>query len=360
MRKLFLYTAAALTLTACSSTDVIDESVQSPAIGFNTLVGKNSRALTNTNFNKFYVYGSYTKSGAELTPFQVFHGETVTKTDGSWSYDDKRYWIPGASYKFFAYSCDGNAINGDNGTVGYPLVTTDTYTGPAQVLNINNYICNSSHQHDLVYAKAAGNPIIGLETNNKNVSFNFKHILSRVNVKFTSNFTDDYKIAISNVHIVNIRDKGNYAWSDPTTVSWVKSSVNRTDADKFINLDIEADKNIAINGQSEEEKVRTAYGYVIPYHYAENNVRLEFDITLYKQSGARDNELRESDIQVLQRHLKGSWAPKWNEGYSYTYNVLLDGTAASLEPIVFETAEDMNLDNWTPGTTQIDFNFSGN
>ena len=50
--------AVALSMTACTSTDLIEEGLESgAAIGFSTNI---TRALANDNFNKFMVYGGYT------------------------------------------------------------------------------------------------------------------------------------------------------------------------------------------------------------------------------------------------------------------------------------------------------------
>lgn len=60
MKKVLLFSAAMLALSSCSNTDVLEEGniQQTNAIGFQTLVNKESRALTNTSFKKFWVYGT--------------------------------------------------------------------------------------------------------------------------------------------------------------------------------------------------------------------------------------------------------------------------------------------------------------
>lgn len=55
MKKVLLFSAAILALSSCSNTDVLEEGniQQTNAIGFQTLVNKESRAITVDNFDQF-------------------------------------------------------------------------------------------------------------------------------------------------------------------------------------------------------------------------------------------------------------------------------------------------------------------
>ncbi|WP_290393129.1 fimbrillin family protein, partial [uncultured Muribaculum sp.] len=113
MKKVLLFSAAMLALSSCSNTDVLEEGniQQTNAIGFQTLVNKESRALTNTSFKKFWVYGTYHKASQDANKVIVFDGVNVLKgnteqgTSTGWGYSGTRYWIDGAIYNFYAYSC---------------------------------------------------------------------------------------------------------------------------------------------------------------------------------------------------------------------------------------------------------------
>ncbi len=344
----------AVALASCTQTDVLEEGVQSSAIGFENAVSKESRALTNTSLNKFYVYGYYTQAGLEGNPVSVFDGEPVSLADGSWGYTNTRYWVPGATYYFYAYSCENNAVT--NASAGLDLEGDNV---AERALTIDGYTANSSHQHDLIFA-TNDNGIIGKDTDNAKVAFTFKHILSRVNVKFTSEFAAGYDIVVKDVKLENIVDKGNF---DPAGTTWsgFSRTVEQTETEATqILLSVPADGNVAskaipasegVEGVA-EKTVTTGNGYVIPVQYQNSHVRLVFDI-----------EVKQGNDVMLARTLSGSWQPKWVAGMGYTYNVKISGDAANLDPIVFETSENMNLDGWNTGNTdavEMNFNFSAN
>lgn len=170
MKKVLLFSAAILALSSCSNTDVLEEGniQQTNAIGFQTLVNKESRAITVDNFDQFLVYGSYKVAGSEVS-MQLFNGVPVTKSGNSWTYTDTRYWIEGGTYTFSAYAVDDDALpSGANANFR-----------DSKYLNITNFRCDESVQKDLVYARIASyGP--ALATGNPVQSLNFKHVLARI------------------------------------------------------------------------------------------------------------------------------------------------------------------------------------
>ncbi len=352
-KSIYFIASCAVALASCSQTDVIEEGIQSNAIGFENIVSKPGRAdLTKTSMNKFYVYAYYTKANMTANPVNVFDGEEISLSGDTWGYANTRYWVPDATYYFYAYSCQNSAITSANGTLGMNL---NGNTTDARALNISDYICNDSHQHDLVFASNTG--IVGKdkaeegasEPNNKKVGFTFKHILTKVNAEFISQFAPDYDIVISDVKIVNMYDKGDY---NSSKNEW--GGAERTVDDKTVTLAVSATNNIATADPdaTKAKTVKTAAGYVLPHEYSESWVRLEFKI-----------EVKQGNDVFLSRNMVGSWQPNWKVGYSYTYKINISGTAANLEPIVFESKDNMNIDDWTNGNEdaeKIDFNFSAN
>ena len=120
-----------------------------------------------------------------------------------------------------------------------------------------------------------------------------------------------------------------------------------TQGDAFANAG-DAQKNIS------KVEPKTNYIYVLPYNYTHHDVQLTFTIELYKGS------VHNKESLVMSRQMTGTWSPNWEIGKYYTYNVRLTGTAANLQPIVFQTATDMNL-GWTTGSnTATDMSFSTN
>lgn len=360
MMKQFFYLAlGTMMLTACTSEEVTDVSKQSNAIGFENVVMKQSRAdaqvgdLNTENLDKFMVYGYYTKEGQTANPIQVFGGDAVTKQNGAWTYSGTRFWVPDATYSFFAYSCADVALDNNFGTVGLDL----NATGADRQLLITNFRSDAYHNHDLIYAqnkeikslpKTETNP-----TPNGNVSFKFSHILTKIDAIFTSEFSSDYDIVIKDVRIVNFRNVGTFS----QTKGWGNTPVRNFDKEDNITMKLEfptADGiGVANASQTTAQKPKTSYRYVIPYKYNFADVQLNFTLELYKGTNHTSENL------VLSRNMEGHWSPKWELGYYYTYNITLTGTVANLQPIVFEVAESMN--DWTTSTsTATDITFSAN
>lgn len=354
MKKSILFIAAgALALSACTSSEVIEEGVQSNAIGFQNVVSKESRALTSADLKFFSVYGYYVTEN-DNTPVVVFNGQDVARTDVSkneWTYTPTRYWVPGATYRFYAYSCEGTEFTAATGQAS--LGSGNDVAGRA--LRLRNVICDGSHQHDLIFASNdEGIKGAGEETNtNAPVAFTFKHILSKINVVFSSGFPVGYEITVSDVKIKNFNDKGNY---NPTT-GWANHSESNQTNSAEIALTVDGTANIAAaaTDAANVKKVTTGIGYVIPYLYSDAEtsndeaVELEFKVVVKNNNGE----------SILTNTLTGTWYPKWQAGFTYTYNVTIDGDATALWPIVFETAQ--NIDDWTNGSTgAVDMKFSAN
>lgn len=361
MKKSFLFLAVcAAAMTACTSEDVIEEGVQGNAIGFESVVGKASRAtdLTKANLTKFYVYSYYTQEGKTANPVQVFDGEEVTLSGSTWGYANTRYWVPGSTYYFYAYSCGNNEIT-SYGEPGMNLATSGNVNSRA--LKISNFVCNNSHQHDLIYASNEG--YVGKDNSgdaaapaNKKVGFTFKHALTKVNAIFSSEFAPGYDIRISNVRLVNMYDEGDYDPKANEGEEWANVSRKTTTPQPFVNLNVTTtdNKNIASAAEDEADvqKVTTATAFVIPHEYTESYVTLAFTI-----------EVLQNNEVFLSRNMTGTWQPNWKTGYSYTYQVAISGNTTDLEPIVFETKENMDVEDWNPDNTaaeKVEFTFSAN
>lgn len=359
-KQLFYLALGAVALSACTSEEIVDVSEQSNAIGFENVVMKQSRAdaqvgdLTSDNLDKFMVYGFYTKEGQTANPVQVFGGDAVTKQGDVWTYSGTRFWVPDATYSFFAYSCADVALDNNFGAVGLDL----NATGADRQLIITNYRSDAHHNHDLVYAqnkeikalpKTESNP-----NPNANVSFKFSHVLTKIDAIFTSEFSSDYDIVIKDVRIVNFRNIGTFS----QTKGWGTTPDRdfKLEAGISMRLEFPTTDGVGVANASQtsiSRKPKTGYRYVIPYKYNYTDVQLNFTIEIYK---GKDHT---SETLIMSRNMEGHWAPQWEQGYYYTYNITLTGTVANLQPIVFEVAQNMN--DWTPSSsTATDITFSAN
>lgn len=345
-RKLFYFAVSALALSACTSEGVVEDAVQNRnVIGFENVVTKPSRAtdLTGATLNHFNVFGYYTADGS-TTAHQVFDDVDVTLAEGAtvWSYitatTPARYWVPGATYRFFGYSCGNAALAAANGALSFAY---NDATEANRVLSISNYICDATNQADLIYA--ASGDIEAKKDNNNLVQFKFDHLLSKVSTQFTSTLPEEYTVEISDVKIEGFRNKGDYS---PLT-DWANQTATAATA---IALPFEG-----VNTVNAEDEAATATEavYVLPCKYDKdatateaepNAVKLTFSVVL-KNNGE----------EVYTTNCTGTFNPEWKTGYSYIYNVELSGDALNLEVIAFGVEVDVNgFTSETEGTIELD------
>lgn len=345
-KTIFITILGVQILLGCTSSDVIDESIQTNAIGFESVVGKPTRGiddssisgdLTTANLDELYIYGYYTPKDHPTNYIQIFHQEKLYKKDGVWTYDNTRYWVPDAIYNFYAYSCGDIKLNTDLGTPAMDLVND-----PFRVLRISRYICDDNHQHDLIYAHKEGVTGKKAGEGNDRVSFDFNHILTKISAEFVSEFSSEYDVIVSNVEVRNIRNIGSYNPKGNDGYMW--TDVERTASDKVVKLSIPA--NSKANG---EETIKTGSAYVLPFNYSAADVYLSFDVVVTE---------KESGKSILSRHMSGTWSPNWTIGYNYNYRIKITGTAANLDKITFN---DMNVNSWKgEGITDVNITFSVN
>ncbi len=320
----FLAAGCVLALSACTNEEVVQESArQSNAIGFQSAVGNATRGIDAENpLTSFNVFGYYTKPSFEANPITVFDGDKVTGSGSTWSYGTTyRYWVPGATYYFFAYSCENSSLT-DNGT---PSMSFDD-DGNVSV-GISGYKCNNDHQHDLIYA-VNDEGILGKESGNEKVPFNFKHVLSKVKVKFVSQFAAGYDLAISNVRLQNVYGTGDY---DPNADDVWTATGAQTGS-----VNLKAGANMTASAKTDDAAAKdavTAEAYVIPHEYKNNVVTISFRV-----------DITNGETAVMSRVFTGTWKPNWVEGNAYTYTINISGATASLEKIEFG---DMNVGTWT-------------
>lgn len=355
MAKRLIYLAVgALALTACTSEEVIDDVKTSSnnVIKFKNVVTKPTRAdISTETLSHFNVFGFYTMPGNDKNAHQVFYNVDVDKTEeGAWDYETKygeRYWVPGAKYYFYAYSCDNKIISDAmSHGIDYDLNMNDGIDADQRVLEIQNYVCDNKHQHDLVFASNNS----GLEGKdygeNVEVSLQFNHLLSKVKAKFTTEFPTEYEIVISDLKIVDICDKGNY---DPVS-KWheVGKSDNAEDLilptytfdeegnpidteGNPIEVDEEGNPKVEFmiknSGTEDPMSISTLPVYVIPNN---SEVALQFTIDAYIGSDRTQ--------KVLSKTLVGKFTPTWQAGWQYVYNIVINGTTTKMEVIVFKTS----------------------
>lgn len=342
MKKLFLsFAVCALALSACTSEDVINEGPQSNAITFKNVVDKNVRALTSETLSQFYVFGYYTK-GADLnTRFSIFTDTPVTKSGDTWSSSISRYWVKDATYSFYAFSCENKDI-------------AAAYGGPSVGQNDGvfriNYTCHTDDDtsHDLVFASSTN--VTGKEKDNDPVTLQFKHILSKISLRFVSDFPEGYEVQISNISISDFENKGTFTASKNghSEGSWGAVEYDDKNAKSFSLNALGSD--ITGSGKDLSGKdyvpVETSSCYMIPNNYnagvgGDNPVKIKFDIRLLNPSLAETNQT------ILSNTLSGYWHPQWRQGTQYVYTIHISGNEAGMDKIDFN----VGVSDWNDPTS---------
>jgi len=206
MKKLFLFSVAALAFCACSNDETVSEnnaaSQQPKEISFSPLTKPNTRAeVEGTTFptgQDMYV------AAYDATANQDYFAQTTFDEDGTtglWKANPKKYWpMNAATLNFLAYT-------------GVPSGSYFDETHPAQDLTIS-LADNSSNQYDLMYA--CGRQSRALNTAASNVDMNFKHALALIKfeVKTASDYSYGdpkvYPLAITSIVLTGAHYSGTY------------------------------------------------------------------------------------------------------------------------------------------------------
>lgn len=324
----FLMAASVVALSACTSEEVVQVSPQN-TITFQNVVNKGTRALTTNNFGLFYVYGYYTKAADLNTRFNIFTDTPVTKGDNGWTASINRYWIDGATYSFYAYSCENKHIAPEYG--GPSIGQSDGVFR----LNYNSHVENGV-SHDLLFASST--EILGKESGNQPVTMQFKHILSKIDLCFISEFPEGYNIEISNISISAFKNSGTYvankkAVSDGTLGEWTLQEYSTKTVNTF-NLNTRGNAVTFTGG----DPIESSECYMIPFHYGTNDnpVKIQFNIKVTNPFLAVGSQT------IVSNTLVGTWHPNWRPGTQYTYNIHLSGGAAGMDSITFG----VGIDDW--------------
>ena len=267
MKKLFIAIVAIAAAAACSNVETV--SLNQEAIAFdnafinNSVRSVNDPSYTDTNlFADFAVYGFV--EGATL-----FDGVTVSKTitnselESDWKYAGTQYWIAGANYNFHAVAPK---------TAGDWTATEKAATGLK--LNYTN-----DGTTDVLYATVAQQ---GQLSNNAQVAFTFRHILSKVKFSFENAYNaTNATIKVKNIKIENAYAQGSVALTSAAT-DWTGHNGN-----------VELDFGMATDAEetADKENVEVAYAYnktyesqnelfLIPGAMPTDGYKVTFDVDL--------------------------------------------------------------------------------
>lgn len=363
MKKQFLLLGLAVAaMTSCTNDEVLD--VQQPvqkAIGFDSFVNKGTRAVvevdnevTAGNLARYYVYGYYDGDGSTEVP--VFNNACVYNDPTlGWTIDVEKFWET-KFYHFAAYA-DGQGEGADADPVLTPSFSNETLT-------FDNYTVNTTRANqtdliaDVTYRNNTSNFNTGL------VDLNFKHLLSKVDFKF-SNTNDQVRksnlsMVISNVKLAvyNVAD----CEFDGTTPTWefadnVQEVVydidqpvyddgnNTNDETKFGGDKALKDTQLQyIIPSGQESDVSLEY-FVIP---SQENAEIRFTVTYYDNEGNQVETYNKAISLFPVIDVINGTKITWTPSYIYKYDVNLPASPKQIEFNV------KGVGNWTSTEVSLD------
>lgn len=207
MKKVFIAILALAAAAACNKAEVV-ETNPGEAIAFGNTFVDNATKATDPSYStndiaKFNVYGT-------VNNVVIYPGTEITKGGAAygtaWTCPVNQYWIPGADYKFVGI-VDGNksGVTTTNLTDGMPVSIEYTADG------VTDLLCQT-------ITKTANTD----GTANGLVSFNFTHLLSKVNFTVNNGSKDaaGYSFIVKGINFNGATaatyDVETNAWSAPT------------------------------------------------------------------------------------------------------------------------------------------------
>lgn len=272
--------------TACSTT-VIDRPDTGNAIKF---VSTTTRAAIENDFpdgSSFYVWGWYINSEGYRN--DVFTETPVTKNGTEWGYEGTQFWIKGNTYNFYAiYPVDAGTVEQDG------------------IIKVENFDCSGIGEKavDLMTAKNTG--LSG--SSSSTVHLQFKHELSRVNVKVKAENTS---VTVNGLKIYGISDVGTLKkdYNDNNySSSWSLNEAITADNTRFT-----VSAPFKLNETDGWE--RNAFGDMLLIPQSLGNAKLYIS---YRYDGATTD--RTSTI-----NLNTATTIEWKAGTSYNYSITING-----------------------------------
>lgn len=357
-KSLFVLGVAVAALASCTNEEVM-EVASNRAIGFNTFVGNNTKAVTTVTdeganaLTGFYVFGNYSKDGKWPTLFDNIKVEgTPVGSNNEWTPVDEAYWQVGSDHVFAAYA-NGN---GNGGDLGDDVSFTPASDG-SHKLDFTNYAA-STQQKDLIVAVPAlvGSATVttGYETK---VGLEFYHMLSIVRFTFTTNDVQTYTLKISDMSIsgstadngpvITASGSATYKATEGPTIAW--SATTGTKGTYKVD-------NIA--DVADDDQIASTDCFVIPQG-STNNFIVTFTATLIDDqnntvgTGKFTAPLTYNTSEDITSLETGTTANTWTPGFIYNYTATINGSMLDdedgdeLKPIKFEVTA---VDDWNEAT----------
>lgn len=315
-KQLFLLGVAVAALASCTNEEVVYVA-QNRAIQFGSFVNNTTKAVDATTTTEveggaFYVIGYWS---ADATTYNTTDKVHKNELASSVTY----YWEDNKYYAFGAYK---------DGTIGTQLAGAEFVSADLQ-LKISDYVVGNK---DLVGAVSSKIGPVTAATQQA-VPLTFKHLLSQVQFKFTTDEADGYTINITDVKFTTF-SKGTCIHTASAT-TWQAG----TDTNEFNFGDVQNITNETTNGIA---------GPVLVLPHQATNLEVSFKASIEGNGIIK----KEKDITVTLASI--DWMP--NNRYQYSTVIKMEHIAEAY-PIEFtSTVSDWDTDftnntDVTPDTT---------
>lgn len=350
-KNIFLWVAvfAVGAMSSCSVDKVVDQA-EARYIGFDPFANKVTRGLNAKTFghSNFSVFGRYKE---ETSKYNVIFnnkevkwtGSTPDDVSGSWEYESLVPWVSGKYYQFAAiapYKASGYSYN-----YGADINVPGTYT-------LGEITVDATEANQIDYMTAA--PKDNVQSGASPVSFDFNHILSKIDFKFQPKTADPNawlspvkidikKITLANVNTVNVYNADNWGTSKtPGTFEKGNDSAiyGTTTYDGADVTALEGEFSWLVVPQKNDEtySAETSSG---------RKLTIKFDVSTQDAAGNYTVKVltdKEATIDIT---------TDWNKNTHYTYTVYIGSNVLGADPYI--TFDVNSVQGWGgPGEETVD------
>lgn len=327
-KNIFLWVAvfAVGAMSSCSVDKVVDQA-EARYIGFDPFANKVTRTKpADFPHENFGVWGAYNSATSV-----VFTNKTVTyqSGDGSWSYGTPEPWVSGQTYEFAAIAPYVNGASYDYGT--------DKYT-------LNAITVDAAKQIDYMTATPINNHPSGTSP----VSFDFNHILSKIDFIFKPKTTGDnawlseVRIEITKIELADVPTTNTYAndaWGELVTPETNKATFTEGEGTSTL-------VTTSYAGSGDPTTTGNTFDWlVVPHGTTSNEITKTLTITCNVYDNATSGGTLLKGNATASVGIKTSWA----KNTYYTYTVSIGADILGENPyITFDVA---SVTNWAPDTS---------
>lgn len=296
-----------LILSGCVKEKVINET-DKQKINFSAEETSSRAVIGNEGFpvgSVFSVFGYMTKETQTASVFED-KADVTLGSDGKWTYDGVRYWIPGWTYDFYAVH------------PVFPAGGPTANVTPDGTISVTDFDCSKTGAQaiDLMTARNTGITYNGGDTPPAPVDLKFGHELAKLNFVVKSENTI---ATITGFKVYGVDYKGKLS-KNSTTATWT-DQVPCTEIDTPFSITQELDLN---NTDGWE---RNVFGdlLLIP----DNDLTGAYLKIEYMYPG-------ETTVRISEVGLKTVQTPTWEAGKNYKYSLTIEGGSLSINVTVID------------------------